>query len=314
MQKNQLFQKNQLHIVNGLPSSHQWMEVDLADQKIPGAVWDKNHIHAENGIFLYTNWPEVMFANPWYNIESKHITNEQATQRDIAILQRLLSKSFTPPATVFDVHCGAGRHALALAKKGFAVVGFEEIALPLRLAKQKAKEQNSTVRFLKATRKNYQKYQGTGDIVISMFNSMGYTFDTADDIRQITQNIGLLKPGGYFVLDIRSEKYQKEKFSSIPVTFINNIYSNESNNIRVSMVTKKYWKDSILGAKEKIIVEKEGKEILAQYMTYGWRTYSLKQLQDMLDTSGAELLDVQEDYYSSPENIGERIFLLAQAK
>lgn len=311
---NSLDDKKHLYIRDGLPASHQWVETEIADQKIPGAVWEKKDINAINGIHLYKAWPTVMFANPWYGIESQAITNKQATKRDITILQKILGKHFAPPATLIDVHCGCGRHAIALAELGFHVIGLEEVALPLQLARKNAKKHHIKATFLRSTAENYKKQKASADIVISMFNSLGYTFDKEDDLRQLIWIIGLLKPGGYFVLDIRSESYQKKNFSLAPVKCKSTLPLHHDPSLTITMTTQKYWQNSILGAKEKIVIEKNGQKILAQYMTYGWRTYSLVELQEMLDIAGAELVDFEEDYYSSPENFGERIFLLARAK
>lgn len=71
---------------------------------------------------------------------------------------------------------------------------------------------------------------------------------------------------------------------------------------------------SILGAKEKIIIKRAGKAILAQHMTYGWRTYSLGEIERMLQTAGAELENIQENYYTSPDNFGKRVLILAKKR
>ncbi len=296
----------ELVVKNGLPKSHTFINARVGDQMIPSLVWQEDDIiNTSKQLLLYRDWSTVHFASPWYEIEADPEINEAATQRDITILQRVLGEKFQPPSTILDIHCGSGRHAIDLAKKGFQVVGMEEVAVPLALAQQHAKEENVYVDFVLSNIENHKKYANTADIVISMFNSLGYTFSKEDDQEQFNWTINLLKPGGYFVLDIRSQEYQKKEFSQ-PITR-KEALSIDQKEI-ATMYTTKFWQNNILGAIEKIVRD----EKVLQYTTYGWNTYSPDVLKTMLHKAGANLIAIHEDYYSEPKNLGERIFVVAK--
>ncbi|HSW96553.1 MAG TPA: class I SAM-dependent methyltransferase [Candidatus Saccharimonadales bacterium] len=291
----------------GLPKSHTFINALINNQTIPGIVWKEEDITENNQLFLYHDWSTVHFASPWYEMEADQDINEEATQRDIAILHHILGEKFKAAATIIDIHCGSGRHAIDLAKKGFQVIGMEEISVPLELAKQHAKEENIPVNFVLSNTENHKKYANTADIVISMFNSLGYTFSQEDDQEQFNWAINLLKSGGYFVLDIRSHEFQKKEFLQ-PMTRKEVIYTDKKE--AATMYTTKFWQNNMLGAIEKII---RGETVL-QHTTYGWNTYSPDALRNMLHKAGANLIEIYEDYYSDLKNLGERIFVVARKK
>lgn len=296
----------ELIIQKGLPHSHKFINNLIQNQTLSGIVWsNKDVMNNQQQLLLYRDWSTVHFASPWYEIEAEPEINETATQRDISILQKILGKNFRPPATIIDIHCGSGRHAIDLAKKGFDVIGMEEIDVPLQLAREHAREQKVPVDFVLSNSENHKKYAGTADIVISMFNSLGYTFSQADDQEQFNWTINLLKPEGYFILDIRSHEYQKKQFMKADIhTQRLSINQKEI----ATMYTTKLWRNNILGAIEKITA---GEKILQQ-TTYGWNTYSDDILRAMLQKAGAELIAIHKDYYRAPKDMGERIFVVAQ--
>ncbi len=225
------------------------------------------------------------------------------------ILKMVLGKAYRQQATIIDIHCGSGRHALALAQQGFRVIGMEEVTMPLQQAREKAKQQKVNARFLLSTARNHRAFAGTADIVISMFNSLGYTFSQKDDEQQFKWIAKLLKPKGYFVLDIRNHDFQKKTYIK-PKTQSELLSFHTSANSIATMLTTKFWHDNRLVAIEKIIVNAK----VAQQMTYGWNTYAPETLVHMLNNAGLKLMGVHEDYYTIPENFSERIFIVAQKK
>lgn len=296
-----------LIVKEGLPKSHTFITTKIGDMLLPGIIWDEKDIIQNGELSLYRKWATVHFASPWYEIEAQTETDEVATQRDIHIIQNLLGPRFQPPVTIIDIHCGSGRHAIDLAKRGFQVVGMEEVEEPIQLARNNGKKERIPAKFVLSTNENHKKYAGTADIVISMFNSLGYTLSQEEDQEQFNWAIRLLKPGGLFVLDIRSHDFQKKKYQ-MPRTIQEKLYID--NKEIATMFTTKFWQHNKLGAIEKIISENK----TVQYTTYGWNTYAPDVLRVMLEEAGAKLLKIHADYYGSPKDLGERIFVVAQKK
>lgn len=68
------------------------------------------------------NWYEDFFHGP-ANRFWERVVPPQAAAEDAEYLHKALR--LTPPASILDIACGAGRHAQALARRGFAVTGVD---------------------------------------------------------------------------------------------------------------------------------------------------------------------------------------------
>ncbi len=78
--------------------------------------------------------------------------------------------------------CGAGRHSIELARRGYKVVGFDLSPALLRAARAAAKEAKVRVSFAQGDMRSLP-YRDEFDAVINMFSSFGY-FDHADEDRK----------------------------------------------------------------------------------------------------------------------------------
>lgn len=298
-------------ILNALPKSHKWKTTSVAGHILKGIVWDNKDIEQNDIIFLYKKWPSIHFHSDWYEIAASSVTDDKATLRDISIIKSLLGNRLNAQTHLIDVNCGSARHLIKLAEDNIFGVGMEKSFLLRKMGQEKIKKYKLPLKIVSTSKYFKHKYFESADIVSSLFNSMGYTFNMNDDIRRLQWMVNLLKPKGYFLLDIRTEEYQKQHFSN-PVTIDEKIYLlNDPNKTPIIITTQKYFKDGILAAEEKITIERKNK-IIAQNTTYGWRTYSFKELKSILKKVGLHLIKHKQDYYSSPDNLGERIFLLSQ--
>lgn len=303
-----------LQILPGLPGSHKWKSLKIKDRQYRGIVWDQNDILSENKMYLYKNWARVHFESDWYEPCVSKITSNKNTKRDIGILKKLLGKNLDSTSFIIDVNCGSGRHVFAFKKLGLNIMGMEGARLLKEAAIEKAKGNSILVDFVSTNLCFQKKYRHKTDIVTSMFNAMGYTFNQAEDMERLKWTIDLLKPGGYLVLDIRSAEYQKEHYKR-PTTIVEKFLLNTSlSNFKATVITKKFWTKSILGAEEKIIIKIKGEEIVVQHTTYGWKTYSLAKLKRMLKKLRVNVIKLKRSYYENPSKNGERLFIIARVK
>lgn len=79
------------------------------------------------------NWYEDFFHEP-ANRFWEAVVPPDAADEDAQGLHRALQ--LKPPASILDIACGAGRHARALARHGFAVTGIDISADAIRRAQQ----------------------------------------------------------------------------------------------------------------------------------------------------------------------------------
>jgi SAM-dependent methyltransferase len=135
------------------------------------------------------------YSPTWYELFLKPIAAEQ-TEREAACVARWLPH----PAFsgVLDLCCGQGRHARALAARGYNVTGVDINAAALAAARRMPNELSV---YLQHDMRRLAKLPGSFDAAICLWQSFGY-FDSptnADVLRQISQK---LRPGGRLVLDI----------------------------------------------------------------------------------------------------------------
>jgi SAM-dependent methyltransferase len=111
----------------------------------------------------------------------------------------------SPPAVVLDLCCGAGRHAVELARRGFTVTGVDRTASYLERARQHAQANNVRVEFVQEDMRRFCR-EGAFDVVINLFTSFGYFPDPADDRRVLSNVCRSLKPGGQFIVEIMGKE------------------------------------------------------------------------------------------------------------
>jgi len=105
-----------------------------------------------------------------------------------------------PPALVLDLACGTGRHALALARRGFHVVGVDRSRPQLDAARAKADAARLQVSWVEADLRRLPQLP-PADAAICYFNSWGYFTDDADNRAVLHQARARLRTGGALLLD-----------------------------------------------------------------------------------------------------------------
>ena len=116
---------------------------------------------------------------------------------------------------ILDLGCGTGRHALELARKGFAVVGVELLEENVRLAQEKAADLGSSAEFVAADLRELD-FVEQFDLAIS-FNDggIGYFETEAENLRTFEVIARALRPGGRHLAQtpnrLHAEKHMPER-------------------------------------------------------------------------------------------------------
>jgi SAM-dependent methyltransferase len=97
---------------------------------------------------------------------------------------------------VLDLCCGPGRHAVALAKRGFAVTAVDRTPFLLEHARARAAKANLPVEFVLEDMRRFSR-PATFDLIINFFTSFGYFDDQADDFRVLELSARTSDPAGY---------------------------------------------------------------------------------------------------------------------
>lgn len=111
-----------------------------------------------------------------------------------------------PPAAVLDVACGRGRHALAFARRGFVVTGFDLSARALDAARHAARRAGLKASFHRQDMRE-PFCDGCADLVVNLFTAFGYFDDDAESAKALAAMAQGVRAGGYFVQDFLNAPY-----------------------------------------------------------------------------------------------------------
>jgi ubiquinone/menaquinone biosynthesis C-methylase UbiE len=101
-----------------------------------------------------------------------------------------------PGATVLDVPCGFGRHAIPLAEAGYAVTGVDRSPVLLAEARRRAPE----LTFVEADYRRLPLPDDGFDVAVNLYTSIGYLSEE-EDIDVLAEIRRVLRPGGVLVLE-----------------------------------------------------------------------------------------------------------------
>ena len=87
---------------------------------------------------------EAGFFGPGYLVAYEDILPVERTQQEAAFLEKALA--LQPGAKILDMPCGHGRHAVALAKRGYSVTGVDLNNFFLQKAKEAAENEGVSLK------------------------------------------------------------------------------------------------------------------------------------------------------------------------
>lgn len=140
------------------------------------------------------DWFELWFDSPYYDILYKDRNTEEAQYFIDRLLKHLAP---APNATILDLACGAGRHSIYLASKGFEVTGIDLSEKNIQLARPHEHEKLS---FFKHDIRNYFRVHYF-NYIFNFFTSFGYFNHERDNIKTLRAANWGLKDDGIIVID-----------------------------------------------------------------------------------------------------------------
>lgn len=114
-----------------------------------------------------------------------------------AILKRLNVR----PSRVFDLACGTGTAAIALAQRGYQVLGVDLSGEMLQAARIKASRQRVKVDFLEADLRSFQP-RFKGDLALLFQDGLNYLNDEDELFTVFRRVFDSLNPGGALIFDL----------------------------------------------------------------------------------------------------------------
>jgi 2-polyprenyl-3-methyl-5-hydroxy-6-metoxy-1,4-benzoquinol methylase len=138
----------------------------------------------------------------WFNTDEYLEVYQHRNEADARELVQLILKSvnLSKNASVLDLACGAGRHSIFFAKRGYKVTAVDLSDNLLRVAKKSAERNKVSIDFLKADLRHFSTNRNF-DLIVNLFTSFGYFESDAENLKLFETVNKYLSPSGYFVLD-----------------------------------------------------------------------------------------------------------------
>ncbi len=155
-------------------------------------------------------WWETFFRGPWGEWQARGFM-QQNTSAEVEFIVKSLG--LEAGDEVLDVACGTGRHAIELAKLGIDVTGIDFNGTILEVAERKAAEQLVEVLFLKNDMRCL-RFREEFDAAYSFWTSFGYFEDESHDYVVLRRIAESLRPGGKFLIDLKSAETLLPEFKS----------------------------------------------------------------------------------------------------
>lgn len=215
-----------------------------------------------------------------------------------SFIHSLLEKNGIKKGLVLDLACGTGTLTLALANKGYEMLGADLSEDMLSVARQKQGAEN--ILFLNQPMDDFELY-GTVDAIVCVLDSINYLTEPGALEKTFHLCANYLNPGGLLIFDVNSEY----KFSSVLGT---TTYSYETDDIFYNWENEYDPKSRLCDLYLTFFCLEESGLYRRVDEVHTQRAYSEKELKKALAEAGLTVLDTYDDYTpKKPHETSQRI-------
>ncbi|MCC6746285.1 MAG: methyltransferase domain-containing protein [Deltaproteobacteria bacterium] len=227
-----------------------------------------------------------------------HVT-PRLTGQEVDFIEETLQPA--PDSEILDLGCGAGRHAIELAGRGYRVTGYD-LSLPLLIrAADDAQRRNLQVNFVHSDFRELG-FDAQFDATFCLGTSFGY-FDDDTNRKMIVRVNRALKPGGRFLLEVVNRDYL---IQDLPAR----VWREGAGCVVLEEVDFNYFTSRVL-TKRSVVFE-DGRHLEQEISI---RSYSLHELGKVLHHAGFRVLEVTGHLAHRARFFGNhsrQLFLLAE--
>jgi ubiquinone/menaquinone biosynthesis C-methylase UbiE len=224
-----------------------------------------------------------------------HLQEDDSGEQEVDALVSTLG--LEPPADVLDSAAGYGRHAIALARRGFRVVAHDRSAVLLAEAERHAGAVELT--FVQGDYRELPFEDASFDVVLNLFSAIGYWGDDGD-LQAFREFRRVLRPAGRVVI----ETMHRDRLVRIfrPTDW------HELEGDDLLLEAREF--DQVEGV---VNVTFSYRPHAAEPKTvhYGIRTYTATELAKLLRAAGFERVDVLGGYDGSKFTLESRLVAVA---
>ena len=181
-------------------------------------------------------------------------------------------------ATVLDLACGTGRHAIELGRRGYQVVGFDLSLAMLARASDEAQERGQKLNFVQGDMRE-MTFEDAFDGIYCWQTSFGF-FEEEKNTAVIGRVHRALRKGGQFLLDVVNRDYVAREAPSL-------VWFEGDGCICMDEMQMDFITSRLRVKRTMMIDDGRSKEI-----EYSVRAYSLHELGKMLNDAGFRVAEV----------------------
>jgi 2-polyprenyl-3-methyl-5-hydroxy-6-metoxy-1,4-benzoquinol methylase len=163
-----------------------------------------------------SHWTEKLFEkhSGLFLKQLEELVSEARCETDL--LLKYLNEQRFKPKNILDLNCGIGRHSIELAKRGVNVLGTDLSSRYIKIAGERAKKEGveDKARFKTADMRRISSTltaEKPFDGIINLYTSFGF-YDDKTNAHILRQCTDLVKPGGFFVLEIMNRDWLVNHF------------------------------------------------------------------------------------------------------
>jgi 2-polyprenyl-3-methyl-5-hydroxy-6-metoxy-1,4-benzoquinol methylase len=239
----------------------------------------------------YKNW----FSSEDYLDVYRH-RNANDTENLVNLI--LSSIDINNSDSILDAACGAGRHSIKFAEKGFQVTGFDLSETLLDIAVFESSKRDLQINFQNSDLRHFYSKEKF-DLVLSLFTSFGYFNSDEENFLFVQNAYEMLNKNGYYVLDYLNQEFLKENLVNKTEKIVDGKEILENRYISDGRVNKK-------------ITIKKGNEI-SEYLE-SVKLYSYSELAEKFGDLGFKVVKVFGDYlgHNYQNESSERCIIIFQ--
>ena len=236
----------------------------------------------------------------WFNSENYLKVYSHRDEAEAERLVGLIEKetNLKSGASVLDMACGAGRHSISFAKKGYKVTAVDLSEKLLDEAKKNASLAKVNIDFVLSDILEFESNEKF-DLAVNLFTSLGYFENDDENFAVIIKAFKFLNKGGFFVLDYFNRDFLVKNLIPTSIISENGLKITQDRSLIDNRVVKK------------ITIEKDN-SINNFYESV--RLYSYEEMKNMILKTGLSVVKEIGDFYGNAyeKETSPRLILFAK--
>ncbi len=161
--------------------------------------------------YVKADWWRHIFNANYLRTDGDVVNDEAITRGEVETFLELLD--VRREATILDLCCGQGRHALEMARQGYSNVhGLDRSHYLITRARNIAKKEGLAVTLKEGDARKLPFPTDHFDVVTILGNSFGYFETQQDDIQVLAEIRRVMKPSGKLLIDITDGDHMRSSF------------------------------------------------------------------------------------------------------